>query len=154
MSLTRRSSRLPGLDDHLREPVLLGVHLGLAEQLGRGEQAGQRRTHLVADVRQEEGLRHARLLGHPLGAFELAAQLVALGDVLGDPVDSHHLVADDDRHRGDAEVDDATFLVHHARLELLRTPVDDVLEGSRRPGEVSSSQITSTKHMLRSSVCV
>ena len=126
----------PGVDDHLREPVLLGVHLGLAEQLGRGEQAGQRRTHLVTDVRQEQGLGHARLLRHSPGALELAAKLVALGDVLCDPVDSHHLVADDNRHRGDAEVDHATLLVHHARLELLRTPVHDLLEGRRDPGNL------------------
>ena len=54
---------LPCTVHDLDEPPLLGVQLGVLEQLVRADQAGERCPELVADVGKEQGLGLVRVLG-------------------------------------------------------------------------------------------
>ena len=111
-----RRPREPQRADELR---LLGVELGVGQELGESDHAGERRPDLVAHVREEGALGAGGRLGAAAGLLELLVLAGELGGprrhllleaFLHPPVVQHRHVGEGHRGEGETELEE-----HHPR---------------------------------------
>ena len=128
---------LPGPAEGGDQLLLLGVGLAGGQQLGGGQDAGERRPDLVAHPGDEVRLGPAgggRVL---LGGLEVTDDPVGLRHVLGDAVHPVGLPVDEPRDAGDLHVEDPAVGVPHRHLHLLHLLEHRPGEGLGRAGGVA-----------------